>query len=86
MYKGPKKAVYERAVLSLYANPVRRRDAESNSFVKREKAKFKKAPRCIQPRDPRYNASIGRYLKPLEHVLYGAVGKITGEGVVITRV
>lgn len=85
MYKGPKKVVYERAVLSLYANPVRRRDAESNSFVKREKAKFKKAPRCIQPRDPRYNASIGRYLKPLEHVLYDTVGKITGEGVVITK-
>jgi len=85
MYKGPKKVVYEKAVLSLYSNPVRRRDAESNSFVKREKAKFKKAPRCIQPRDPRYNASIGRFLKPLEHVLYKAVGSIVGEGTVVTK-
>lgn len=85
MYKGPKKAVYERAVLSLYSNPVRRRDAESNSFVKREKAKFRKAPRCIQPRDPRYNASIGRYLKPLEHELYRAVAVMMGEGAVITK-
>lgn len=85
MYKGLKKVVYEKAVLSLYANPVRRRDAESNSFVKREKAKFKKAPRCIQPRDPRYNASIGRYLKPLEHHLYRAVAKFVGEGCVITK-
>lgn len=85
MYKGSKKLLYERAVLSLYSNPVRRRDAESNSFVKREKAKFKKAPRCIQPRDPRYNASIGRFLKPLEHVLYRAVALIMGEGAVITK-
>lgn len=85
MYKGPKKAVYERAVNSLYANPVRRRDAESNSFVKREKAKFKKAPRCIQPRDPRYNASIGRFLKPLEHVLYKAVATFVGDDAVITK-
>jgi len=85
MYKGSKKLVYERAVLSLYSNPVRRRDAESNSFVKREKAKFRKAPRCIQPRDPRYNASIGRYLKPLEHHLYRAVAKLFGEGAVITK-
>lgn len=85
MYKGPKKVVYERAVTSLFSNKVRRRDAESNSFVKREKAKFRKAPRCIQPRDPRYNASIGRYLKPLEHHLYKAVGQLAGEGVVITK-
>ena len=85
MYKGPKKVIYERAVCSLYANPVRRRDAESNSFVKREKAKFKKAPRCIQPRDPRYNASIGRFLKPLEHHLYAAVAKAMGEGAVVTK-
>jgi len=85
MYKGPKKVVYERAVHSLWANPVRRRDAESNSFVKREKAKFRKAPRCIQPRDPRYNASIGRYLKPLEHHLYRAIALFAGEGAVVTK-
>jgi len=85
MYKGSKKLLYERAVYSLYANPVRRRDAESNSFVKREKAKFRKAPRCIQPRDPRYNASIGRYLKPIEHRLYSAVARFVGEGAVVTK-
>lgn len=85
MYKGSKRLLYERAVLSLYSNPLRRRDAESNSFVKREKAKFRKAPRCIQPRDPRYNASIGRYLKPLEHQLYRAVATLSGEGAVITK-
>jgi len=85
MYKGPKKACYEKAVTSLYHKPVRRRDAESNSFVKREKAKFRKAARCIQPRDPRYNASIGRYLKPLEHELYKVVGRMMGEHTVITK-
>lgn len=85
MYKGLKKVTYERAVLSLYSNPVRRRDAESNSFVKREKAKKRKAPRAIQPRDPRYNASIGRFLKPLEHKLYRAVAVMMGEGAVITK-
>lgn len=85
MYRGSKKLVYERAVDSLWSHRVRRRDAESNSFVKREKAKFRKAPRCIQPRDPRYNASIGRYLKPLEHHLYRAIGSAVGEGVVVTK-
>lgn len=73
MYKGPKKALYARAVQSLRQHPVRRRDAESNSFVKREKCNVSKAPRCIQPRDPRYNASLGKYIKPIEHKLYGRV-------------
>lgn len=85
MYKGPKKEVYRKAVDSLLSRPVRRRDAESNSFVKREKAKFKKAPRCIQPRDPRYNAAVGRFLKPLEHHLYRAVDRVYGDRHVITK-
>lgn len=85
MYKGPKRVCYERAVESLLTKPVRRRDAESNSFVKKEKAKFRKAPRCIQPRDPRYNASIGRYIKPVEHVIYRAIAKTNGEDHVVTK-
>lgn len=85
MYKGPKKLVYSKAVESLRSRPVRRRDAESNSFVKREKAKFKKAPRSIQPRDPRYNASIGRFIKPLEHHLYRSIGHMFGDKHVVTK-
>lgn len=70
MYQGPKKALYERAVASLADNPVGREDSISKSFVKREKCNTTKAPRVIQPRSPRYNACLGRFLKPLEHPMY----------------
>nr|WPR18258.1 MAG: RNA-dependent RNA polymerase [Crogonang virus 51] len=36
------------------------------------------APRGISPRSPRYNVELGRYLRPLEHVIYKVIGKIFG--------
>lgn len=36
----------------------------------------------IQPRLPRYNVIVGRYLKPLEHTLYRALAKMHGSTVV----
>lgn len=75
---GPKKEFYRQAVASLGAAPVERQDATSKCFVKREKCNVSKAPRVIQPRSPRYNASIGRFLKPLEHPLYEGLRRVAG--------
>lgn len=70
LYYGRKRAVYERAVASLSLQAVSKRDAVVRTFVKAEKVNFSAkpdpAPRVIQPRDPRYTASVGRYLKNFE--------------------
>lgn len=85
MYKGPKKLLYSRAVESLSTMPVRRADATSKSFVKVEKGNPAKAPRVIQPRDPRYNAELGRYIKPIEHTLYQAIARVFGDGPTVMK-
>lgn len=78
MYQGPKKASYLRALQSLSEAPVCRQDATSKCFVKREKCNVTKAPRVIQPRSPRYNIAIGRFLKPIEHQVYEALRRVAG--------
>lgn len=42
----------------------------------------RKPPRNISPRSPRYNLELGRYIKPLEHCLYGDINNYFGEKVV----
>jgi hypothetical protein len=60
--------------------PLSARDSYVATFVKCEKINFSAkddpAPRVIQPRDPRFNASIGRYIKPLEKIIYKKLGKL----------
>lgn len=81
-YRGRKKAIYQRAVESLVATPVRRVDAWIKAFVKAEKINFSSkpdpAPRLIQPRSPRYNAAVGVYLRPLEAKVYAAIAAVWG--------
>lgn len=85
MYKGPKKLVYQRAVDSLAELSVNIRDAQANAFVKREKCNVSKAPRVIQPRSPRYGASLGRYIKPFEKVLFKALARLVGSSQVVSK-
>lgn len=77
-----KRQVYENARVDLERVPVRRKDAELKTFVKREKVNFTKkrdpCPRVIQPRDPRYNLCVGQFLRPLEGRLYKCIGKVFG--------
>jgi hypothetical protein len=80
-YKGAKKLRAQRAVESLSSEDVNRRDSSLGSFVKGEKtllsrAKPDPAPRIIQPRDPRYNVSLARYIRPLEHRVYRAIARV----------
>jgi hypothetical protein len=76
-YKGPRKAVYQRAVDSLMFSSIRRRDAYLSTFVKAEKLnldiKSDPVPRVIQPRNPRFNVEVGKFLRPLEERMYEAI-------------
>jgi len=51
-----------------------------STFIKAEKVnlalKSDPAPRVIQPRNPRYNVELGKYLLPLEHKVYDAIDKL----------
>lgn len=81
-----KRALYERAVLSLSLEAISQRDAVVNTFVKAEKVNFSAksdpAPRVIQPRSPRYNVCVGRYLKPFEKNLFDGFRKTVGYPVI----
>lgn len=81
-YKGPRNNLYQRAVDGLEISPIRPRDAYLKTFVKAEKINMSlkpdPAPRVIQPRHPRYNVEVGRYLRPVEKVIYKAIDKLFG--------
>ena len=81
-YSGAKLRTYTRAVESLHITPVSERDSHLTTFVKAEKISTSKgdpAPRVIQPRNPRYNVELGRFLRHLEGRLMKAVDAVFGE-------
>lgn len=79
-YTGSQRTRYERAANSLALMPLSKRDSRVATFVKCEKINFSQkddpAPRVIQPRDPRFNAAIGKFVKPLEKLIYRRLGKL----------
>lgn len=82
-YEGRRRAIYEDAVASLLSSPVTPRDAAVGpSFVKAEKINFEAkgdpAPRVIQPRSPRYNVEVGKYLRRIEHDVYQNIARVYG--------
>lgn len=81
-YRGRRATIYRKAADSLLSRSLDRADATVKTFVKAEKvnltAKPDPAPRVIQPRDPRYNVEVGRYLRPLEKQVYRAIRKVWG--------
>lgn len=87
LYVGRKRGIYQRAYDSLMIRAVHRRDAWVNTFVKAEKvnfsAKVDPAPRVIQPRSPRYNLEVGRYLKLFEKELCKGFARVWGYPVVL---
>ena len=84
-YTGRKRTMYENSLESLYRKPICRKDARSKAFVKVEKGVLGKAPRVIQPRDPRYNLYVGKYIKPLEHRIYRGIAKVYGDGPTVMK-
>jgi hypothetical protein len=81
-YDGRKRIVYSRALESLNSKPFEVEDSFISAFVKAEKcnfsAKVDPAPRVIQPRSPRYNLSVGLYIKKIEHHIYRLIKKLFG--------
>lgn len=81
-YFGAKRVIYERARLSLASKPLCRADAYVSTFLKCEKIDFSTkpdpAPRVIQPRSPRYNLCVARYLKPLEKKIFKGIAVAWG--------
>lgn len=78
-YTGAKRRVYENAWRSLMRCGVNRKDATLRPFTKFEKQSLLKAPRIINPRSPRYNLCLGRYLKKSEKLYFEAINKVWGE-------
>lgn len=82
-YSGRKLTIYRDAVDSLSHQPISTRDAKLKTFVKAEKLNLSKkpdpAPRVIQPRSPRYNVCLGRYLRHYEHHAFKTIAKCFGE-------
>lgn len=73
LWKGSKQKLYQSAYDSLKVKGLTRSDGFLKTFVKCEKIDADKddpAPRVIQPRSPRYNLHLARFLKPHEHEFY----------------
>jgi hypothetical protein len=74
-FKGTKRKLYDNAYQRLLVNPLTYRNAKIKAFVKAEKAdpldKVNPDPRIIQARDPEYNLEMARYLRKIEHLVYG---------------
>lgn len=81
-YVGRKRLVYERAVESLRTRPLNRSDSYMSTFLKSEKICFQRkpdpAPRVIQPRSPRYNVEVGRWLRRMEMALKEGIAEVWG--------
>jgi hypothetical protein len=83
-----KRRIYENAYASLQLTPPSVKDARVyGAFVKCEKINASKksdpAPRIIQPRSPRYNIEVGRYLAVIEHDVYAAIDELWGSTTVM---
>jgi hypothetical protein len=75
-YGGAKRKVYESAARSLQNKPLESRDCRVKTFTKDEYRKPDGAPRAIQPRSPRFNVMLGRYIKHLEHDLFKCIDEV----------
>lgn len=84
-YTGRRRTIYQNAYNKLVQIGLSRSDAISIAFVKMELVNPFKAPRIIQPRDPAYNLSLGRYIKAVEHDLYAAIRKVFGDGPTVMK-
>jgi hypothetical protein len=88
LYSGRKASIYANAVATLMVRAIRKADSYLSTFVKAEKViptitKPDPCPRVIQPRSPRYNVEVGRFLKCLEKPLCKAIDYVWGETVIM---
>lgn len=86
-YTGSKRKRYETAVTNLMSAGVKKHYGFWKTFIKAEfydgTNKEDPCPRLIQPRSYEYNVLIGRYLRPLEKMVYKGIDKVFGHHVVM---
>lgn len=79
LWSGSKLLTYTRAYKTLLVKALTRKDGYLKCFVKCEKidgSKVDPVPRVIQPRNPRYNLCLARFLKPYEKSYYQRIDKM----------
>lgn len=83
-FKGSRAKLYQQAYESLRVEPYGDKDGMIKAFVKAERFdpddKINPDPRMIQARSPRYNLHLARYLRSIEHHIYGM--RVNGDRVV----
>lgn len=86
-YTGPKFKRYQKAVERLSVGGVSRKHGYLSTFIKAElynaSNKPDPCPRLIQPRSPVFNVEVGRFLRPMEKLIYGAIDRMFGHKVVL---
>lgn len=78
LYHGAKRRRYLDAYQSLMIDPISISDRELLVFSKFEKADVGKAARVINPPSTRYGLSLGRWLKPNEHLFFQGINNAWG--------
>lgn len=86
-YTGSKAKRYASAALNLARRGARRNFGYLKTFIKAEfyngRKKKNPCPRLIQPRSPEYNILIGRYLRPIEKMVYKSIDRVYKHHVVL---
>jgi len=81
-YVGRRRKRMANAAESLDMVDLNFRDVRISAFVKAEKLaihnKPDPTPRIIQPRTSRFHVEYGRFIKPIEKVIYAAIDKVFG--------
>jgi len=81
-YHGRKQTVYLKAAEDNERLGFHDNLAHVSAFVKTEKYRFtstkEPVPRVIQPRSPRFLSETGRYIKPIEKLVYKAIDAVFG--------
>lgn len=77
-YTGAKWRIYDAALKSLLSRRLSPADSRLRPFTKFEKQCLRKACRIINPRTPRYNLVLGKYLKKNEKLYYKAINDAWG--------
>lgn len=87
-YSGRKRTIYCRAAESLRVRRLVKRDAKVQTFVKWEKTnitlKPNFVPRVIQPRHPRFNVAVGRYLAKVEKTMMKTIDDVFGQPTIMS--
>lgn len=88
-YKGRRRTLYQAASDGLVLKPLRVPDSHLSTFIKAEKINLSikpdPAPRVIQPRKPRFNVEVGKYLLPIEHKVYDAIDELFNSPTIMSK-